>query len=119
DAGMDAQLNASLEDLAQFLNFTAARQQDGTVAILVNGSKPLLLGDHQYTLSASLASTPSAANPGGPPAVRLATSDGTDVTDQVTDGELSALLAVRNRILPSYLGDGSQPGDLNRLAKQI
>jgi len=46
-------------------------------------------------------------------------SDGTDITVQATGGQLGALLRVRNQTLASFIGDATQPGDLNRMAKQF
>ena len=120
DPGMDAQIHATLETLSQYVNFSASQQSDGTTTILINGNTPLLIGDHQYTVSASLqgAST-SAPYPNAPPTVRLSVSNGADITSGTTDGQLGALVNMSNQILPSYLGDGNQAGGLNILAKQF
>src|SRR5206468_10464911 len=57
--------------------------------------------------------------PDAPAMVRVVGPDGSDITGETTGGSLGALLETRNRVLASYLGDGTQPGDLNRLAKQF
>jgi flagellar hook-associated protein 1 FlgK len=51
--------------------------------------------------------------------VRIQASDGTDITSQTTGAQLGALLQVRNQLLPSYIGDAYQAGDLNVMAKQL
>jgi flagellar hook-associated protein 1 len=93
DPGTDARMNSLLEQLSQYVDFDASYQSDGSVAILLNGETPLLLGDKQY----SLAYQPDQ----GPPAARILAADGTDVTAASTGGQLGALLQMRNQILPS------------------
>jgi flagellar hook-associated protein 1 FlgK len=87
----------------------------------MNGQTPLLLGDQQYRISTRLATpdTPPPVYPNARPSVRILGSDGTDITAATTGGQLGSLLNLRNGILPSYLGDSTQPGDLNRMAKQF
>ncbi|MBZ5575944.1 MAG: flagellar hook-associated protein FlgK [Acidobacteriia bacterium] len=121
DMGMDAQVHATLEDLSRLVDFTSTQQADGTTTILLGGSAPLLIGDHQYALRADLLTPddPPPVNANAPGAVRLLTPDGTDVTARVADGQLRALLDMRNTILPSYTGDSYQAGSLNQMAKQF
>jgi flagellar hook-associated protein 1 FlgK len=45
--------------------------------------------------------------------------NGVDVTQKITDGQLGALLSVRNQILPRLIGGPSDTGELNVLAKQV
>ena len=121
DKGMEAQVHAGLEALSQFVDFTASQQSDGTTTILLNGTTPLLIGDRQYNLSVTM-SVPDDPPPtylNAPPTAQLTAADGTDVTSRTTDGQLGALLDMRNRVLPSYMGDAYQVGDLNRMAKQF
>lgn len=119
DMGMDAQVHEALESLSALVDFTAVQQADGTTAILLNGRTPLLLEDRQFAISAALAMPADPVNPNGAPRAQLSAADGTDLTSQTTDGQLGALLDMRNRILPSIAGDATQIGDLNRLAKQF
>jgi flagellar hook-associated protein 1 len=116
---LDARTHAILEDLSQYIDFSTMRQTDGTVTLLLNGETPLLIGDTQYNLTAQTYQIDPAAYTDAPPLVRIVASDGTDVTSKTTDSQLGALLTVRNQVLPCYIGDGSQPGDLNRMAKQF
>jgi flagellar hook-associated protein 1 FlgK len=79
-----------------------------------------LIGDQQYTVSASLQGPGSTATyPNAPPTVHLSVSNGADITNGTTEGQLGALLNVSNQVLPSYLGDSNQAGGLNILAKQF
>ncbi|HEV3334068.1 MAG TPA: hypothetical protein VG096_23940 [Bryobacteraceae bacterium] len=43
DSGVDAQVHSALQNLSQFISFTASRQPDGTTTILMNGSPPFSL----------------------------------------------------------------------------
>jgi len=118
DPGMDAQIHATLENLSQYISFSAIKQDDGTTSISVNGTTPLLVGDHQYTISAGLApANDSGTYPNAPAVMQLRTSAGADITNATTDGQLGALMNMRNVVLPSYLGDNNQAGDLNQMAK--
>lgn len=121
DMGVDAQVHADLESLSELIDFNAVQQADGTTTILLNGRVPLLVGERQFTLSAQMAmpSDPPPVNANAPPSARLVASDNSDVTGQTTDGKLGALLDLRNRVLPAYVGDAYQAGDLNRMARQF
>ncbi|HWC00853.1 MAG TPA: flagellar hook-associated protein FlgK [Bryobacteraceae bacterium] len=116
DAGLDANLHATLESLAEWVDFTVAQQPDGTVTVLLGGQTPLVMGDRLYPIQAGTGDTTSSAVL---PNTTIVSSDGREVTSQISSGRLGGLLDVRNRILPSFLGDSSQPGDLNRLAQGV
>jgi len=118
DAGLDAQIHSTLDELAQYVSFTALEQDDGSVSVLLNGQTPLLLGDEQYTICCKLGQPDSPPPVYGEalPSLRLFDSNGSDITAATTTGKLGSLLDVRNRVLPSYLGDAWQQGDLNKLA---
>jgi len=119
DSGLNARMHAALEELSQYVDFDASFQADGSVSIVMNGETPLLLDDKQYSLSAGLYQPDGAIYPSAPADDRILASDGTDITAQTSGGQLGALLKFRNQTLASLLGNSSQPGDLNRLAKQI
>ncbi len=121
DAGLDAKIHAALEDLSQLIDVTAAQQPDGTFTVLIDGAKPLVMADRQYaiTVVSVQPDTPPPTYLNAPPTAKLLHADGVDLTANTTDGQLGALLDMRNRMLPSYLGDAYQAGDLNRLAKQF
>lgn len=121
DPSLDAQVNSTLENLSQLVDFTATKQDDGSVTVLLNGNKLLLTEDQQYKLSftQSVPTSSPPTYPNSPASVQVIASDGTDVTSQITNGKLGALLNVRNEVLPSYIGDAYQAGDLNTMAKQF
>jgi flagellar hook-associated protein 1 FlgK len=119
DAGLDANLHASLESLAQIADVTVTFAPNGSATVLLGGQTPLVIGDQQYSLSASFApsGTPTVAN--ATPDARILDASGQDVTSQISQGSLGGLLAVRNTVLPSLQGNGQQQGALNQLAQQI
>jgi flagellar hook-associated protein 1 FlgK len=121
DAGLDAQMHSLLEQLSQYVSVNASFQQDGSVTVLLNGQTPLLIGNSQYQLGFALAmpTNPPPTNAQAPPQAEILASDGTDVTSATTGGQLGSLLNLRNTVLPSYLGDSYQAGDLNTMAKQF
>jgi flagellar hook-associated protein 1 FlgK len=121
DAGLDARIHASLEELSQYVDVTAIAQPDHSTTILLDGQVALLIGDRQHALSTDLyePTDSSVIYPDAPPRARVTAADGTDITAHLTDGQLGALLDMRNKVLPSYIGDSTQPGSLNIMAKQF
>jgi flagellar hook-associated protein 1 FlgK len=121
DSGLSANMHAAIEQLSSLVDVTATFQSDGTVNLMLNGETPLLLGDQQYKISSSLyqPQVPPPTNVNGPADVRIQAYDGTDITSKTTGAQLGALLHLRNQILPSFIGDAYQPGDLNVMAKQF
>jgi len=103
DAGVDAELNSSLEQLSQLVNFTALQQPDGTVTVYVGGQTPLVVGNQTFDISSDF-STPQTA---------VLSSTGADISSQLTGGQLSALLDDKNNNLPSYVNG------LNTLAQSL
>jgi len=121
DAGLSARMHAALDELSELVDFSARFESDGSVSITLNGQTPLLLEDQQYKISADLTvpQVPPSAYPDAPATMRILGSDGTDITGRATGGQLGALLHVHNEVLASYIGDSTQAGSLNRLAKQF
>ncbi len=119
DAGLSAQFHAALEQLSTLADVQAVFQTDGSVSLTINGQTPLLIGAQQYAISDSLyrPTDPPPANPLGPGTIRIQASDGSALADP--GGRLGALLKIRNEVMPSLLGDSSQAGDLNLMAKQF
>jgi flagellar hook-associated protein 1 len=119
DAALDAKIHTTLENLSQIVNFTASVQADGTVTVMVGGQAPLVVGDHQYAITAQIADPASLppGNPGVPPSASILGVTGQDITSKISGGSLGALLDAHNQVLASLLGDAQQPGDLNRLAQ--
>ena len=111
DAGVDAQINSTLEELSQYASITAMPQSDGAYNVLLDGQVPLVLAGQQFELSCTL-------DPGSSPAATIL-SNGVDVTAKADGGQLGSLLDTYNTVLPSYLGDSSQQGELNLMAQQL
>jgi flagellar hook-associated protein 1 FlgK len=121
DAGLDAQVNATLEQLSQYADITATRQSDGSLEVLINGQIPLVIGAQQYQLSSDFA-TPTIPPPtvaGAPPSAQILSGGAGDITSRIGGGQLGALVDLCNNALPSFRGNAYQAGDLNAMAKQF
>ena len=94
DAGLDSSLHAKLEELSQYVDFTALPQEDGSVSVFIGGQTPAVIGDHQWPISV--------ANAGG--TYQILDSDGADITSRIDEGKLGAILQFRNTLLPDYRG---------------
>jgi flagellar hook-associated protein 1 FlgK len=103
DAGVDAQLNAALDQLSQYVNFSVLQQPGGGVSVYLGGQTPLVMGDQSFAISGDF-STPQTA---------ILSSSGTDITSQLTGGQLGAQLNDNNNLLPSYVAN------LNTLAQTL
>ena len=103
NAGVDAQLNSTLEQLSQVVNFTALQQPDGTVTVYIGGQTPLVVGGQTFAISGDFSK----------PQTAVRSSTGADITGQITGGQLSAMLDDKNNVLPTYLQS------LNTLAQGV
>jgi flagellar hook-associated protein 1 FlgK len=103
NAGVDAQLNTTLEQLSQVVNFTALQQPDGTVTVYVGGQTPLVVGGQSFAISGDFSR----------PQTAVLSSTGADITSQISGGQLSAMLDDKNNVLPGYLQS------LNTLAQGV
>jgi flagellar hook-associated protein 1 FlgK len=119
DAGLEASVYSTLEQLSQYVDVNATPNADGSVTVLLGNQTPLLIGSQQYAISSDFEVPADATNPQGPPQAQILASDGTDITANITTGQLGALLNVRNQVLPSYIGGSYQVGDLNTMAQQF
>ncbi|HEY4361266.1 MAG TPA: flagellar hook-associated protein FlgK [Bryobacteraceae bacterium] len=119
DAGLDAQLHASLESLSQLANVSVSFASDGTATVLLGGQTPLVLGAKQYQIQASFTDPTPGPNANAVNDAHILDSSGQDVTSQVTEGSLGGYLTVRNTVLPSLQGNGQQQGALNVLAQHV
>ncbi len=121
DPGLSANMHSAVEQLSTLADVHSTFQSDGTVSLLLNGETPLLLGEQQFKISSSLyqPQEPPPINTNAPANVRIQAYDGSDITSKTTGAQLGALLHLRNQILPTIMGDGYQPGDLNTMAKQF
>ena len=120
DAGLDAQINSTLQQLSQDGSISATEQADGTYTVLLDGQTPLVIGNQAYNLSAApTPNSPTSDNPLGPAHLSVLAYDGTDITSQVTGGQLGSLLNTANSVLPGLLGDQNNAGSLNTLASKF
>jgi flagellar hook-associated protein 1 FlgK len=119
DAGLDANLHASLESLSQIADVTVSFAPSGSATVLLGGQTPLVIGNQQYTLQANFSGSGSPSIPNATPDARILDSNGQDVTSHISQGTLGGLLNVRNTVLPSLQGNGEQQGALNQLAQQV
>ena len=119
DAGLDAQLNAALETLAQYGDVQSMTQPDGSVTVLLGGQVPLVIGNQVNQLRLTYTTPSGATNPSATPNATIVDSNGTDVTGKLSDGQLGALLSVRNTVLPQLIGGPNDDGGLNTLASSL
>jgi flagellar hook-associated protein 1 FlgK len=121
DAGLDAQVYSTLEQISQYVNISVTKQADGSVTVMAAGQTPLLIGDTQYQLGCRIEqpTDPPPAYPTGPPSVQILSAQGNDITSTITTGQLGSLLNLTNNVLPSYIGNAYQQGSLNILAQQF
>lgn len=103
DPGIDAQLHSDLENLSQLVNFTTTTSADGETNIYLGGQQPLLIGGHQYSLTASTSSGH----------LQILDASGNDLTSSVTGGSLGALVHLANTSIPGY------ENQLNQLAQSV
>lgn len=118
DAGLDAQLHSVLEDLSSLADVQVVPGNGGTVTVLLGGQVPLVIGDQLNTLSVKFSAAEN-QQAGAQPLASIVDSSGADITSKVSSGSLQGLLSVRNDLLPSLIGGGSQTGDLNTLARSL
>ncbi len=121
DPGAQAQLYASLDNLAQLTNFSTVKQSDGTISVLLSGGDALVMGTQVNALSATdlVDPTPSLTYPNAPPTAHIFDSQGNDVTSQISSGQLGGLLDSRNRVMGDLLGNSAQQGSLNQFAQSL
>ncbi len=103
DAGLDANVHATLEQLSEVADVSITRAADGTVSVYLGGQTPLVVGEHQFQLSADFSS----------PQTAVLSSTGADITSQVRYGKLAGALQEKNQLIPSYTAD------LDTLAKSM
>jgi flagellar hook-associated protein 1 FlgK len=119
DPGVQANLEASLENLSQVADTTVSYASDGTATVLLGGQSPLVIGTQQYKIQASFNDPNPGPNANAVPDAHILDANGTDITSEISQGSLGGLLSVRNTVLPSLVGDSNQQGALNQLAQQV
>lgn len=103
DPGLDAQVHAALEELAEYVDFTVIRPGDGTFSVYLGGQTPLALGGSLYPVSVEFGT--------GLPVIR--DPEGADITGQFTAGKIRALTDFRTGFLVDTVNE------LNFLAGQV
>ena len=93
DAGLDAQMHATLENLSGLVNFSTIQSGNGQVNVYLNGETPLVIGANEYALSADFSS----------PQTGILDSQGNNVASEITGGTLGGLLSEKNTTLPGYM----------------
>jgi flagellar hook-associated protein 1 FlgK len=119
NAGLDAQLHASIQSLSQLANVSVSYAPNGTATVLLGGQAPLVIGDQVDAIQTNFSGTGGGTYPGGIPNVQILDASGNDVTGQLSQGTLGGLLNVRNVVLPGLQGNTGQVGALNQLAQQV
>ena len=97
DAGVDAKLTTSLEELSQLANYTVLQQPNGLVTVYLGGQIPLVIGSHVHPIQGDF----SASQTG------ILDAEGRDVTALFTQGKLGGLLSAKNTALPSRYQRGT------------
>jgi flagellar hook-associated protein 1 FlgK len=119
DAGLQANLQATLQSLSQLTDATVTYAPNGTATVLLGGQTPLVIGATLYSIQASFTDPTPGTNPSAVANAHILNSSGQDITSQVSQGSLAGLLTVRNTVLPSLQGNGTQTGALNQLAQTV
>ena len=94
DAGADANMYADLEQLSQYAGFTALQQPDGSVSVFLGGQTPIVMGNQSLPIQGDFSL----------PQMRVLNAQGSDITSQISSGQLSAEINVQNNLIPSYMG---------------
>jgi flagellar hook-associated protein 1 FlgK len=119
DAGLQAQLYNTLQEVSSLAPVTVNMESDGTATVLLGGQSPLVQGITQNAVTLNYTQSATATNPGASPSAQLLSSDGQDITSLATQGSIGAALDFRNTTMPALLGDGMQQGSLNQLAQGV
>ena len=95
DAGLDARLNADLENLSQVVNYTAIKAGDGSYSIFLGGQTPLVIGDHTFPITGDFSA----------PQTVIRDSQANDITKELAGagGTMGAMLEEKNTTLPGYM----------------
>lgn len=94
DAGLDARLNAALEELAEWVDFQALRADDGSVTVLIGGQTLLVIGERALEIQADFSG----------PQTEVRDAAGAVVTGRIGQGRLAGLLETVNGQIPSLIG---------------
>ena len=104
DAGTDAQVHDTLEQLAELVDFTVVQRDNGSIDVLLgDGHTPLLINQEQFALTADFSQAQT----------DIVGATGQAITSEVKGGKLAGLLELKNKSVPAF-----QAG-LDRLATNI
>ena len=117
DAGLQAQLYNTIEQVSNLAPITVNMQSDGTATVLLGGQSPLVQGTAQNNIS--LGYIQSVGNAGAPPTAEILDSNSQPITSLVDQGTIGGALSFRNTTIPSILGDANNQGSLNTLAQTV
>jgi flagellar hook-associated protein 1 FlgK len=93
DAGLDAQMHAALENLSQLANFTLIKNNNGINTVALGGQTMLVIGDQANAISTGDLSSQTT----------ILDAQGNDITSEITQGQLGALIQENNTTIPGYL----------------
>ena len=119
DAGLDARMNAALEELSGLVDITVVPQSDGSLTLLAGGMIPLVVGNNLHPLQLDFSPPAGAAFPDGQSPARILDDAGNDATARLTGGALAGTLEVRNGVIGGLVGNSGTEGNLNRLAQAL
>ena len=120
DAGLQAQLYTTLQDMSTLAPVSVHIESDGTATVLLSGQAPLVMGTTQNNLTISYPPTSATAlYPNAAPTTAQLTVAGQDVTSLVDQGSIGAELTFANTTMPSLLGNSQTQGSLNQLAQTV
>ncbi|MGE5648530.1 MAG: flagellar hook-associated protein FlgK [Acidobacteriota bacterium] len=98
NAGIDARLHNALESLAEYADYSALVQADGTVTVLLGGQTVLVSGDQANYIDESTTTG----------SLVVYDSTGKDITGQITGGRLKALIDTKNTLLVEFMDDANR-----------
>jgi flagellar hook-associated protein 1 len=120
DAGLQAQLYNTLQDMSTLAPVSVHMESDGTATVLLGGQAPLVMGTTQNDVTVSYPPTSATATyPNASPTTAQLSVAGQPVTSLVNTGALGGELAFANTTMPSLLGNGQTQGSLNQLAQTV
>jgi flagellar hook-associated protein 1 len=103
DESLDTDVHNALETLSGLANISVIRTASGAYNVYLGGQTPLVLGDTAAPISTSNVSGQTA----------ILDANGSDITSQITSGQLGGLIQENNTTLPGYLSN------LNQLAQSL
>jgi flagellar hook-associated protein 1 FlgK len=120
DAGLQAQLYNTIQDMSTLAPVSAHIESDGTATVLLGGQAPLVMGTTQNNVTLSYPPTPASATyPNAAPTTAQLSVAGQDVTPLVNQGALGGAIKFANTTMPALLGNGQTQGSLNQLAQTV